>query len=87
MADKPADPRAVASIESDMEATRDRLAATIDELAYWVNPKTIVRRQIASVKAHFVDEQGQPRTENILKTAGVVVGVIAVFVVIRKVTN
>ncbi len=38
------------------------------------------------MKAHFVDVQtGQPRTDNILKVAGGVVGVIAMFVVIRKV--
>ena len=40
------------------------------------------------MKAHFVDaETGQPRTDNILKVVGGVVGVIALFVVIRKVAS
>lgn len=72
-------------IEREIEEARERLAGTIDELLYRSSPKTIVSREIAQMKAHFVDtETGQPRTDNILKTAGAVVGVIAVFVVIRK---
>ena len=75
-------------IEREIEETRERLAGTIDQLLYRSSPKTIVSREIAQVKAHYVDaETGQPRTDNILKTAGVVVGVIAVFVVIRKVVR
>ena len=40
------------------------------------------------MKAHYIDvETGEPRTDNILKTVGVVVGVIALGVVLRKITN
>ncbi len=75
-------------IEREIEEARERLAGTIDELLYRSSPKTIVSREIAQMKAHFVDaETGQPRTDNILKTAGAVVGVIAVFVVIRKIAR
>ena len=75
-------------IEREIEETRERLAGTIDELLYRSSPKTIVSREIAQVKAHYIDaETGQPRTDNILKTAGAVVGVIAVFVVIRKIVR
>jgi hypothetical protein len=81
------DTRAPATIEQEMDATRERLASTIDELAYRASPKTIVRREIASLKAVYVDPQGRPRTDNILKTAGVVVGVVASFVLIRKVSK
>lgn len=86
-ADQPADTRGPATIESEIEATRDRLAGTIDQLVFRANPKNIVRREIASLKAHFVDAQGNPRTDNIVMVAGGVVGLIAVIVVIRKVTN
>ena len=72
------------SLETEIEAARERLAGTIDQLAYRASPKTIVRREIASVKAHYVDAQGNPRTDNILKTAGIVVGVVAVVIVVRK---
>ena len=79
--------RAPASIEDEIEATRERLAGTIDMLAYRASPKTIVRREIATLKAHFVDAQGNPRTDNILKVAGAVVGFMVFVVVVRKVSN
>jgi hypothetical protein len=76
------------SLESEIEETRDRLAATIDQLVHRANPKTIVGREIATVKAHFVDTRtGQPRTDNILKLAGGVVGVVVVFALIRKIVR
>ena len=78
----------LSDLEADIEQTRERLADTIDQLIYRSSPKTIVGRQVASVKAHFVDPaNGQPRTDNILKAAGGVVGVITLFVVIRKVVR
>ena len=75
------------SLESEIEETRERLAQTIDQLAYRASPKTIVRREVASIKAHYVDANGQPRTDNILKTAGAVVGFVAVIVVLRKIAR
>lgn len=79
--------RAPESIENDIEATRERLAATIDQLAYRASPKTIARREIASIKAHFVDAYGNPRTDNILKVAGAVVGFAVFVVVVRRLTR
>ena len=80
----PRDPNA---IQSEMESVRDRLAGTIDQLVYRAHPKTIVKREIDRVRARFVDEAGNPRTENITVTAGAVLGVIVVMTAIRKVTN
>jgi hypothetical protein len=78
----------VTSLEHDIEETRERLANTIDELLYRAHPKTIVSREVASVKAHFVDPQtGSPRTDNILKFAGGVIGAVALFVLIRRVAS
>ena len=74
-------------IEREIEEARERLATTIDQLLYRSSPKTIVGREVAAVKAHYVDANGQPRTDNILKTVGGVVGVITVFVVIRKIVK
>ena len=76
-----------ASIEEEMDQTRERLAATIDELVHRASPKTIAGREIATLRAYFVDPQGQPRTDNILKVAGGVVGFIAFVVVMRRVTR
>jgi len=78
----------MSSLEREIEATRDRLAGTIDQLVYRANPKTIVGREVNSIKAYFVDARtGSPRTDNILKVAGGVVGVIALFALIRKVVR
>jgi hypothetical protein len=75
------------TIERDMEETRERLAETIDELLYRTNPKTVVRRELAVVKGYFVDSQGNPRTENILKVVGGIAGFVGMLVVIRRVTR
>ena len=76
------------SLEREIEATRDRLADTIDQLVHRANPKTIVKREVSSVKAYFVEPvTGQPRTDNILKVAGGVVGVVAVFALVRRVVR
>jgi len=71
-----------------METTRERLADTIDQLVYRASPKTIVRREVTSIKGYFVDLQtGQPRTTNILKVIGGVVGVVVLFGVVRAVAR
>ncbi len=76
------------ALEAEMEATRERLADTIDQLVHRTSPKTIARREITSLKGYFVDlRTGQPRTTNILKVAGGVVGVVVLVGVLRKVTS
>ena len=75
-------------LEREIEETRERLAHTIDELLHRASPKTIVSRQVTTLKAHFVDAStGEPRTDNILKLAGGVIGAVALFVVVRKVAS
>jgi hypothetical protein len=72
----------------EIEETRERLAGTIDELIYRSSPRTIVSRQVAQVKGYFVDPHtGEPRTENILKVVGGVVGTVVLFTLIRRVTR
>ncbi len=76
------------ALEAELDATRERLAGTIDQLVYRTSPKTIVRREITTIKGYFVDlETGQPRTTNILKVAGTVVGLVVLFTVVRKVAS
>ncbi|MDO9455790.1 DUF3618 domain-containing protein [Nocardioides sp.] len=78
----------LADLEREIEETRERLATTIDQLLYRSSPKTIANRQVAAIKAHYVDATtGEPRTDNILKTVGGVVGAIVVIVVLRRVTR
>jgi hypothetical protein len=70
-----------------MEETRERLASTIDELVHRSSPKTIAKREVATVRGYFVDPEGNPRTENILKVAAGVAGFVTVLVVIRRVSR
>jgi hypothetical protein len=77
----------VSSLENEIEQTRERLGATIDQLVHRASPKTIARREIASVKAYFVDASGNPRQDNIIKVAGGVIGAIALMVIVRKVVS
>jgi hypothetical protein len=78
----------LSALEREIEQTREQLATTIDQLLYRAHPKTIVSREVSSIKAHFVDPQtGQPRTDNILKVVGGVVGVVVVFGIIRKIVK
>jgi hypothetical protein len=70
-----------------MEATRDRLAETIDQLVYRASPKTIARREAESLKSYFVDAQGNARVGNNVKVAGSVVGVVVAMVALRKVAG
>jgi hypothetical protein len=78
----------MSALEREIEETRERLASTIDQLAYRSHPKTIVGRQVTILKSHFVElDTGAPRTDNILKAAGAVVGAIVLFAVVRKVAS
>jgi hypothetical protein len=79
--------RNLSAIESDIEITRERLASTIDQLVYRTSPKTIAKREVNQVKGYFVDPDGAPRTDNILKVVGGVVGVVVVFGLIRKIVK
>jgi hypothetical protein len=75
------------SLESEIEQTRQHLAATIDQLVYRTSPKTIARRQVAQIRGYFVDPDGAPRPQNIAKVAGGAVGAVLVFVLVRKVVR
>lgn len=76
------------ALEREIEQTRERLAGTIDQLLYRASPKTVIGREVASVKGFFVDPgTGQPRTTNILKVVGGVAGAVGVFLLIRKVAS
>ncbi len=78
----------MSSLEREIEETRERLATTIDQLLYRSHPKTIISREVTAIRAYFVDPlTGQPRTDNILKVAGGVVGTIALFALVRRVAS
>lgn len=76
------------ALEREIEQTRERLAGTLDQLLYRASPKTIVSREVTSIKSRFVDlETGAPKTDAILRAAGIAVGVLVAFVAIRKIAR
>jgi hypothetical protein len=75
------------AIERDIEATRARLAETVDQLSVRVHPKTIVRRAGDDAGARLHDAaytpDGQPRTER-LAAVGAALAALIALVVWRK---
>lgn len=69
MSDQSSGPTDPAAIEAEIEATRARLAGTVDELAVRVHPKEIARRGTAEAKARLrvatMTPDGQPRVERL----------------------
>jgi hypothetical protein len=80
-------PRSIADIESDMAATRQRLAGTLEELKIAASPKNIVNRQVDKVKTFYIDEYGAVRVDRVAGTVGVVVAVIVVRRTWRRITH
>ncbi|MEI2785188.1 MAG: DUF3618 domain-containing protein [Candidatus Nanopelagicales bacterium] len=80
-------PRSMADIESDMDATRARLTATLDELKVAASPRNIADRQVQKVRAFYIDEYGAVRVDHVAATVGVVVGMIVVRRVWRRITR
>jgi len=74
-------------ITAEIAQTRERLAVTIDTLVYRAAPKTILSRQLESIKSKFLTAERSPDRQMIGKVAGGVVGFVVLVVVIRKVTG
>jgi hypothetical protein len=76
-----------AAIERDIEATRARLADTVDQLAVRVHPKTITQRAGDDARARLHDAlytpDGKPRTER-LAAIGAALAALVALVVWRK---
>ena len=81
----PSDP---AAIEAEIEATRLRLASTVDELAVRVHPKTLATRGAETAKerarAAVTTPQGQLRVERIAAVAGAALSLLVLVVWRRR---
>ena len=73
--------------ESEIEAARERLAETIDTMVFRANPRNMIKRELSRAAGFFVDENGAPRTDNVLRVAGAAAGFLTLVVIIRKVTR
>jgi Protein of unknown function (DUF3618) len=76
-----------AALEAEIEATRARLAETVDELAVRIHPKTIADRATEDAKARLNDAvytpDGKPRVER-LAAVGAALAAFIALVVWRK---
>ncbi len=82
--DAPADTRSPAQIERDIEATRERLASTIDAISDRIKPANVVRRTKVSLLSHVRDEEGALRRDRVGALAAGVVVVIGLVVLGRR---
>lgn len=77
MADKPA-PKNAKEIEAELQASRQRLASTIDELAFRAQPKEVAKRQVESVKLKANDLARSSDGEVAGEKVGAIVGAAGV---------
>ncbi|WP_210650777.1 DUF3618 domain-containing protein [Nocardioides sp. SYSU D00065] len=72
-----------AEIEAEIEAQREQLAGTIDELAAKLDVKARARRKVASLKDSATTDDGTPRPE-VLAAAGSLVAMAVVLLLWRR---
>ena len=68
-------------IVKEIDATRDRLVANLDEIGERMQPEAIMQRQIEKVKSYYVDDvSGEIRQDRAMKTGAIALGLL----VLRK---
>ncbi len=80
--------RSIEQLEAEIEATRARLARTVDELTFRASPQELVRRQKESLALSFHeatrDEHGELRTDRIAAVLGAVALVLLGMGLLRR---
>lgn len=76
------DPRTPEQIEADIEAQRDQLAQTVDQLAAKLDVKSRAQATVADARERATTAEGKPRPE-VLAAAGSLVAMLAVLVIWR----
>lgn len=82
------DARSPRQIEVDIEATRTRLASTIDELAYRTKPAVVVQRQkdvvVAKLQETFLTPNGDLRMDRVAAVVAVVAVLVSIGIKRRR---
>jgi hypothetical protein len=80
--------KSIEQLEAEIEATRARLARTVDELTFRASPQELVRRQKESLALSFHaatrDEHGELRTDRIAAVLGAVALVLIGMGLLRR---
>lgn len=84
---KPASARTPEQIEAEIEATRARLADSIDELVDKAHPRNVAKRQVEHARSQVFDPDGNLRTEKIATVVGAVAAGVAVLLIVRRLVN
>lgn len=74
-------------MEAEIEATRQRLKRTLDDLQVAANPRNVADRQVKRVQGFYTDEYGAVRGDRVAKTVGAVVAVIVVWRVVKRIAD
>lgn len=81
--------RSMAEIEADLAATRNRMARTVDELAYRVSPQTLKTKALASLRGKAndaaFDADGNVRLDRLAMVLGGVAGTAIVLGLLRRI--
>lgn len=81
--------RSMAEIEADLAATRNRMARTVDELAYRVSPQTLKTKALASLRGKAndaaFDAEGNVRLDRLAMVLGGVAGTAIVLGLLRRI--
>lgn len=77
------DPRTPEQLEADVEAQRQQLAGTVDELAAKLDVKSQAQEKVASLKDSATTDDGKPRPE-VLAAVGSLVAMAVVLVLWRR---
>ena len=90
--------RTKAEIEAEINAARERLAASVESLINQAHPKAIVHRSIvdartfaehefAQAKAQVVDPQGNLRTERVALIGAAAAGLVTFVLLVRSIVR
>jgi len=77
------DPRTPEELEADVEAQREQLAGTVDELAAKLDVKSHAQEKVTSLKDSATTDDGRPRPE-VLAAVGSLVAMAVVLVLWRR---
>jgi len=61
-------------LAAEIDATRERLVAHLDEIVDRSQPERMVNNQVEKVRSFYIDEHGGIRADRAMKTAGIVLG-------------
>jgi hypothetical protein len=72
MSETPTKPTSTDDLETQIEAQRDHLAQTVDQLAHKLDPKAQAQERLADLKDRATTDSGKPRPQLVAAAAGLV---------------